>query len=141
VFSRYWNNPQATAEALRDGWFHTGDLGRRDAEGFIYIVGRKNDLIICAGENIYAAEVEHAIEALEPVAEAAVVGLPDATRGEVAAAFVVLKAPGALAADDLTAALKSRLAAYKVPRKFVFVEALPKTGSGKINKSELKRRD
>jgi fatty-acyl-CoA synthase len=138
VFSRYWNNPEATAEALRDGWFHTGDLGRRDAEGYIYIVGRKNDLIICAGENIYAAEVEHAIEALEPVAEAAVVGLPDATRGEVAAAFVVLKAPGSLTAEDLAAALKSRLAAYKIPRKIVFVEALPKTGSGKINKNELK---
>ena len=139
VFSRYWNNPEATAEALRDGWFHTGDLGRRDAEGFIYIVGRKNDLIICAGENIYAAEVEHAIEALEQVSEAAVVGVPDAARGEVAAAFVVLKTPGALTAENLTAALKNRLAAYKIPRKVVFVEALPKTGSGKINKSELKR--
>ena len=91
VFTRYWNNPDATAAALRDGWFHTGDLGKRDAEGFIYIVGRKNDLIICAGENIYAAEVEHAIEAIAQVSEAAVVGIPDATRGEVAAAFVVLK--------------------------------------------------
>jgi fatty-acyl-CoA synthase len=141
LFSRYWNNPEATAAALCDGWFHTGDLGKRDAEGFIYIVGRKNDLIICAGENIYAAEVEHAIEALEPVAEAAVVGLPDAARGEVAAAFVVLKAPGSLTAEDLAAALKSRLAAYKIPRKVVFVEALPKTGSGKINKSELQRRN
>jgi fatty-acyl-CoA synthase len=140
VFSRYWNNPEATAEAIRDGWFHTGDLGQRDAEGFIYIVGRKSDMIICSGENIYAAEVERAIEAIAAVAEAAVVGLPDATRGEVAAAFVVLKEAGALTAEELTAALRSRLAPYKIPKKVVFVEVLPKTGSGKIHKNELKQR-
>ncbi len=140
VFSRYWNNPEATAEAIRDGWFHTGDLGQRDAEGFIYIVGRKSDMIICSGENIYAAEVERAIEAIAAVAEAAVVGLPDATRGEVAAAFVVLKEAGALTAEELTAALRSRLAPYKIPKKVVFVDVLPKTGSGKIHKNELKQR-
>ena len=139
VFTRYWNNPEATAAALRDGWFHTGDLGKRDAEGYIYIVGRKNDLIICAGENIYAAEVEHAIEAIAQVSEAAVVGMPDAARGEVAAAFVVLKEAGTLTAEDLTAALRGRLAPYKIPKKVTFVEALPKTGSGKIHKNELKQ--
>ncbi|CAG1770156.1 partial fatty-acyl-CoA synthase, partial [uncultured bacterium] len=139
-FSRYWNNPEATAEAIRDGWFHTGDLGQRDAEGFIYIVGRKSDMIICSGENIYAAEVERAIEAIAVVAEVAVVGLPDATRGEVAAAFVVLKEAGALTAEELTAALRGRLAPYKIPKKVVFVEALPKTGSGKLHKNELKQR-
>ena len=139
VFTRYWNNPDATAAALRDGWFHTGDLGKRDAEGFIYIVGRKSDLIICAGENIYAAEVEHAIEAIAQVSEAAVVGIPDATRGEVAAAFVVLKEAGSLTAEDVAAALKGRLAPYKIPKKVTFVESLPKTGSGKIHKSELKQ--
>ena len=140
VFSGYWNNPEATAAALRDGWFHTGDVGERDAEGFIYIVGRKSDLIICAGENIYAAEVERAIEGIAGVAEAAVVGLPDATRGEVAAAFVVLREPGALTAEEVPAALKGRLAPYKIPRKVVLVESLPKTGSGKIHKNELKQR-
>lgn len=139
VFTRYWNNPHATAASLRDGWFHTGDLGKRDAEGFIYIVGRKNDLIICAGQNIYAAEVEHAIEAIPQVSEAAVVGIPDATRGEVVAAFVVLREAGALTAEDLAAALKGRLAPYKIPKKVTYVEALPKTGSGKIHKSELKQ--
>ena len=91
VFAGYWNNPTATAAALRNGWFHTGDLGRRDEEGFLYIVGRKTDVIICSGENIYAAEVEHAIEALPQVAEAAVVGMADNSRGEVAVAVVVLK--------------------------------------------------
>jgi fatty-acyl-CoA synthase len=139
VFTRYWNNPEATAEAIRDGWFHTGDLGQRDAEGFIYIVGRKNDLIICAGENIYAAEVEQAIEAIAEVAEAAVVGMPDATRGEVPAAFVALKEAGALTAEEVAAALRGRLAPYKIPKKVTLVETLPKTGSGKINKSELKQ--
>jgi fatty-acyl-CoA synthase len=139
VFTRYWNNPDATAAALREGWFHTGDLGKRDAEGFIYIVGRKNDLIICAGENIYAAEVEHAIEAIAQVAEVAVVGIPDATRGEVAAAFVVLKEAGTLTPEDVAAALRGRLAPYKIPKKVTFVESLPKTGSGKIHKSELKQ--
>lgn len=140
VFARYWNNPEATAAVLRDGWFHTGDLGKRDAEGFIYIVGRKSDLIISSGENIYAAEVERAIEAIEPVSEAAVVGLPDATRGEVAAAFVVLKEAGALTAEELTAALRGCLAPYKIPRKVMFLESLPKTDSGKVRKNELKQR-
>ncbi|HSV92685.1 MAG TPA: long-chain fatty acid--CoA ligase [Desulfobacterales bacterium] len=139
VFSRYWNNPVATAAAIRDGWFHTGDLGRRDAEGFIYIVGRKSDLIICAGKNVYAAEVERAIEALPEVSEAAVVGMADATRGEVPAAFVALKTSGVLTAEDVAAALKPRLAAYKLPKKIVFLDALPRTGSGKVAKNELKQ--
>jgi fatty-acyl-CoA synthase len=140
VFSRYWNDPEATAAALRDGWFHTGDLGTRDGEGFLYIVGRKSDLIISAGQNIYAAEVEHAIEGIAQVSEAAVVGVPDPMRGEVAAAFVVLKEPGSLAAADVTAALRGRLAPYKIPKKILLVETLPRTGSGKIHKEELKRR-
>ena len=102
-------------------------------------MGRKSDLIICAGENIYAAEVEHAIEAIAQVSEAAVVGIPDAARGEVAAAFVVLKEAGSLTAEGVAAALKGRLAPYKIPKKVTFVESLPKTGSGKIHKSELKQ--
>jgi len=102
-------------------------------------VGRKSDLIICAGENIYAAEVEHAIEALAQVSEAAVVGTPDATRGEVAVAFVVLREAGTLTAEGLAEALKGRLAPFKIPKKVAFVEALPKTGSGKIHKNELKQ--
>jgi len=139
VFSRYWNNPEATAAALRDGWFHTGDLGKRDTEGFIYIVGRKNDLIICAGENIYAAEVEQAIEAIPQVSEAAVVGMPDDARGEVAVAFVVLREACTLTGEELAAALKGRLAPYKIPKKITLVETLPKTGSGKIHEIELKQ--
>lgn len=138
VFAGYWHDPAATAEALRDGWFYTGDLGRRDADGFLYIVGRKTDLIICSGENIYTAEVEQAIEALPEVAEAAVVGMADATRGEVAVAFVVLKKAAALSAEDLTSALKGRLAPYKIPKRVIFAASLPKTGSGKMHKQEIK---
>jgi len=140
VFAGYWNNPEATARALRGGWFHTGDLGRRDEEGYLYLVGRKNDLIICAGENIYAAEVERAMETLAPVAEVAVVGMPDPVRGEVAAAFVVLKEAGSATEDALTAPLRDRLAHYKIPRKVLFVDALPRTASGKIHKDALKRK-
>ncbi|MDK9709111.1 MAG: AMP-binding protein [Desulforhopalus sp.] len=138
IFAGYWDNPQATAEALRNGWFHTGDLGRRDEEGFLYIVGRKTDVIICSGENIYAAEVEHAIEALPQVSEAAVVGAPDANRGEIAVAFVVLKEAGAVSAEGLIAALKGQLAPYKIPKRVIFTEVLPKTGSGKVHKQEIK---
>ncbi len=138
VFAGYWNNPTATAEALKDGWFYTGDLGRRDAEGFLYIVGRKTDVIICSGENIYAAEVEHAIETLPQVAEAAVVGMADDNRGEVAVALVVLNNDDMLNAEGLLATLKGRLAPYKIPKRVIFTEALPKTGSGKVDKQEIK---
>lgn len=138
VFAGYWNDPEATATALRNGWFHTGDLGRRDEEGFLYLVGRKTDLIICSGENIYAAEVEQAIEALPQVAEAAVVGMPDTNRGEVAVACVVLKEAESLGAESLLTALRGRLAPYKIPKRVVFATALPKTGSGKPHKQQIK---
>ena len=138
IFAGYWKNPAASAQTLRNGWFHSGDLGRRDEEGFLFIVGRKTDLIISSGKNIYAAEVEHAIEALPQVAEAAVIGLPDESRGEIAAAFVVLKSAATLSAEGLTTALKTQLAPYKIPKKVIFAKALPRTGSGKIHKQELK---
>ncbi len=138
VFAGYWNNPEATAKVLADGWFHTGDLGRRDQEGFLSIVGRKTDLIICAGKNIYAAEVEQAIEALPQVAEVAVVGLPDESRGEITAALVVLHAAQEISAEALTADLKIHLAPYKIPKKVLFTGCLPRTGSGKIHKQQIR---
>jgi len=138
VFQGYWNNPRATAAVLRDGWFHTGDLGRRDAEGFLYVAGRKSELIICAGENIYAPEVEHAIEAHPHVAEAAVVGIPDAKRGEVAAAFVRLEEGQALTAEELLRFLEDKIASFKHPRRIRFVaEALPRNRLGKVLKNAL----
>lgn len=140
VFRGYWKNPGATAAVLRDGWFHTGDLARRDGEGFIHLAGRKNDLIICAGENIYAAEVERAIEAHPQVAEAAVIGIPDARRGEVPAAFVRLEDDAPLPEDELLRFLADRIAAFKCPRKIRFVREFPRNRVGKILKRDLKDR-
>jgi fatty-acyl-CoA synthase len=140
VFQGYWQRPRETAAALRDGWFHTGDLGRRDAEGFLYIVGRKTDMIISSGENIYPAEVERAIEALPQVAAAAAVGLADPKRGEVVAAFVQLREGCRLGEDELLQALEASLAPYKRPRKVCFVEDFPRNRGGKILKNELKAR-
>ena len=139
VFVEYWNKPLETDAAMQDGWFHTGDLGRRDADGFLYLVGRKNDLIICAGENIYAAEVERAIEQHSQVAEAAVVGMPDAKRGEVAAAFVRFEDGCVLEDDELLHFLDDKIAAFKRPRKIIAVEEYPRNKTGKILKAELKK--
>jgi len=140
VFLGYWNRPEETAAVLRDGWFHTGDLGRRDEEGFLYIVGRKKDMIISSGENVYPAEVEHAIQGLAPVQAAAVVGFPDPKRGEAVAAFVELREGRSLTEEELMKRLNGCLAPFKVPRKVVFVEALPRNPAGKILKEELKGR-
>ncbi len=139
VFAGYWHNPAATAAVLRDGWFYTGDLGRRDEEGFLYIVGRKTDVIISSGENIYAAEVEQAIESVAEVSEAAVVAMADANRGEVAVALVVLKKDCQQNAEGLLAALRERLAPYKIPKRVIFTTSLPKTGSGKVHKQEIQK--
>ena len=134
----YWNNPEATAAALDgDGWFHTGDLARRDQDGFHYIAGRKKDMIISGGVNVYPAEIEGELLLHPGVRDAAVVGIPHPTWGEVGVAFVV---PGAdpPSPEDLAAFLEGRLAKYKVPREFVFVEALPRTPYGKVVKGELR---
>jgi O-succinylbenzoic acid--CoA ligase len=135
----YHNRPDATAEAMRDGWFHTGDLGYLDAEGYLYVVDRRADLIISGGENIYPAEVEAALLAHPAVAEAGVVGAFDAQWGSVPAAFVVLR-PAATPpdADELIAFARQRLAAYKTPRRIVFVAELPRTASGKLRRNVLR---
>jgi fatty-acyl-CoA synthase len=137
IFAGYWHKPEATAQVLRQGWFYTGDLGRRDAEGFIYIEGRKSDVIISSGENIYAVEVEQTIASLDQVVEAAVIGVPDAKRGEVPAAFVVLKTEDAWNAATLTAALQGKIAGYKIPKKVRFLNSLPRNSAGKVLKREL----
>jgi fatty-acyl-CoA synthase len=133
----YWNNPEATAKSIIDGWLHTGDLATCDDEGYYTIVGRLKDMIISGGENIYPAEVESVMHAHEAVAEAALIGVPDAKWGEVGRAVIVVKTGCALTADDLLAFLTARLAKYKVPKSVVFVNELPKTGAGKIDKRTL----
>jgi long-chain acyl-CoA synthetase len=137
----YWNNPQATAEAVRDGWLYTGDLATVDEEGYIYIVDRKKDMIITGGENVFSTEVENVVYTHPAVLEAAVVGVPDATWGEAIKAIVVLK-PGASATEEeIIAYCRSRIAHFKVPRSVDFYEgALPKSGSGKILKRELREK-
>jgi fatty-acyl-CoA synthase len=140
VFSGYWNKPAETAESMRGGWFHTGDMGRRDEEGFISIVGRKVEMIISSGENIYPEEVERVIQALPEVREAAAVGMPDRKKGEVVAAFVMLQEGAELTEAALLAAMQGKIAPFKIPKKVVFVEDFPRNSTGKILKKELKEK-
>ncbi len=136
----YWNNPAATADAIRDGWLHTGDLAARDAEGYTTIVGRLKDMIISGGENVYPAEIESVLHRHPAIKEAALIGVPDARWGEVGRAVVVVEPGAALTAEDLLAFLREHLAGFKVPRSVVFADALPKTGAGKIDKKALAER-
>jgi acyl-CoA synthetase (AMP-forming)/AMP-acid ligase II len=138
VMLGYWKNPQQTAEALRGGWLHTGDMAWTDEDGYIFIVDRKHDMIISGGENIYPREVEDVIHGHPAVAEVAVVGVPDAMWGECVKAVVVLK-PGARASsDEIIQLCKERLAGYKKPKSVDFVNDLPKTPIGKILRREVK---
>jgi len=135
----YYKNPAETAETLRGGWLHTGDMGRLDPDGFLYIVERKKDLIIRGGFNIYPRDVEEALYAHPKVAEAAVVGMPDPLMGEEVLAFVVIK-PGETAAPaEIIAFCQSRLARYKSPKEVRIVPALPKSPIGKILRKDLRK--
>jgi fatty-acyl-CoA synthase len=137
----YWNNPEATAKALdENGWFHSGDLARRDAEGFFYIAGREKDMIISGGVNVYPAEIEAALLLHPQVADAAVVGVPDEQWGEVGVAFVVPLAGADLAGESLAAHLGERLAKFKLPKRFELIDELPRTAYGKVVKGELRDR-
>jgi fatty-acyl-CoA synthase len=134
----YWNRPELTNEVSRNGWWHTGDLAYRDDEGFIYIAGRQKDMIKSGTENIHPAEVERAIATLPGVVEASVIGVPDDTWGEAVAAFVVL-APGAqLEAAKVIAHCREQIASYKKPRHVIFVDALPRNTTNKVDKNVLR---
>lgn len=134
----YYDNPEATAETWRDGWVVTGDLGKLDADGYLYIVGRSKDVIIRGGNNVHATDVEHVLVQHDAVAEVAVVGTPHEVLGEDVVAFVVLQADSTADADTLREFALEHLADYKVPRQYVFVEALPRNATGKVVKAELK---
>ncbi|WP_376794558.1 long-chain fatty acid--CoA ligase [Thermogemmatispora sp.] len=140
VCSGYWRRPEETAEAWRGGWWHTGDLARCDEEGYYYIVGRKKDLFISGGENVYPAEVEAVLLSHPGVAEAAVIGKPDPRWGEVGLAVVVPRTPGSLRPEELLAFCGERLARYKIPKEIVLTEALPRNVMGKVLKAELRAR-
>ncbi|HYM97227.1 MAG TPA: long-chain fatty acid--CoA ligase, partial [Candidatus Sulfotelmatobacter sp.] len=138
VMKGYWKKPEANAEAFKGGWFHTGDLGFVDEDGYFFIVDRKKEMIIRGGFNVYPREVEEVLYAHPAVAEAAIIGIPDERLGEEVKAVVALK-PGAHATEqDIIAFVKERVAAYKYPRTVQFVDTLPKGATGKILKKELK---
>ncbi len=138
VMKGYWNKPEETALALRDGWLYTGDIAKKDEDGFYYIVDRKKDMIIAGGFNIYPREVEEVLFEHPKIQEAAVVGVPDPYRGETVKAFVVLKPGVAATAEEIIAFCRERMAAYKAPREVVFRDSLPKSGVGKYLRRELR---
>ncbi len=147
VMRGYWNQPDATAQALRDGWLHTGDGGWMDEDGYLFIADRLKDMIISGGENIYSAEVETALRGHPRVAQAAVIGVPDARWGERVHAVVVVEDRASLAqpddaalSDELTQWCRERLAGYKCPRSFAYVDGLPLSAAGKVLKNELRQR-
>ena len=140
VMKGYLNNPKATASAIVDGWFHTGDIGRQDAEGYFYILDRKKDLIIRGGMNIYPREIEEVLYQHPAVREASVVGIPDRIRGEEVKVYVSVKDGEALSPEEIRAFLEARIARYKWPKEVEVLEDLPKGPTGKILKRELKLR-
>lgn len=133
AMSGYWRDPAATAQVLVDGWLHTGDLGRLDERGYLHLAGRQKDAIVTAGETVHAGEVERVLASLPGVAEAAVIGLPDATWGEAITAVVVSTVDEA----DIAAGCRAQLPGYKCPKRIIFADALPRSGVGKVLKREL----
>ena len=140
VCSGYWRNPEATAQALRDGWFHTGDMARQDEDGYFYLAGRYKDMIISGGENVYAAEVETVFLEHPAVGEAALIGRPDDKWGEVGVMIVVPRPGQTATADELLAFCGGRLARYKVPKQVIIADALPYSPYGKVMKAELREK-
>jgi long-chain acyl-CoA synthetase len=138
VMKGYYKRPEATAEAFRNGWFHTGDIGRRDEEGYFYIVDRVKDMIIRGGFNVYPREIEEVLMSHPAVSMAAVVGVPHERHGEEVKAYVILKVETTLTEAELVAWSKANMADYKYPRHIEFRETLPMTATGKILKSELR---
>jgi acyl-CoA synthetase (AMP-forming)/AMP-acid ligase II len=140
VFKGYWRDPEATATAFAGGWFHTGDIGVRDDDGYLFIVDRLKDMILSGGENVAGSEVERVLYEHAAVLEAAVIGRPDDRWGEVPVAFVALRPGANVTADELVTHCRGQLASFKVPKDVTFIDALPRNPSGKILKRELRER-
>jgi fatty-acyl-CoA synthase len=138
VMKGYWKLEKETASAIKDGYFHTGDLATVDSEGYVLIVDRAKDIIISGGENISSVEIENAIYTYPDVLECAVIAIPDERWGEVPKAFVTLKEGADLTQHELIDHCRGKLARFKVPKQIEYVNELPKTGSGKIRKTELR---
>ncbi len=138
ILPGYWRMAEASADAIRDGWFHTGDIGYVDEDGFLFICDRLKDMIISGGENVYPAEVESVLFRHPAIAEVAVVGVPDGRWGEVGVALVVPKPGATIGLDDMQAFARTSLARFKVPARLVVLDAMPRTASGKVQKNELR---
>jgi long-chain acyl-CoA synthetase len=136
----YWNDPAASARALKGGWLHTGDVGALDEDGFLTLKDRSKDLIISGGSNIYPREIEEVLIRHPGVAEASVVGRPHADWGEEVVAFVVVRPGSTVAADELDRLCLDSIARFKRPKHYLFVDALPKNNYGKVLKTELRAR-
>lgn len=141
VMKGYWKRPEATDEMIKDGWLYTGDLATMDEDGYFRIVGRKKDMILCGGYNVYPDEVDRALMAHPDVLESATIGLPDKRRGETVKSFIVLKPGAKVTAEDLVAYCRERLAAYKIPRSVEFRDSLPKSTVLKILRRELRHEE
>jgi long-chain acyl-CoA synthetase len=136
----YFRRPDATAETLRDGWIATGDVGRFDTDGYLYLMDRKKDMVLSGGYNIYSKEVELALQSHPSVADVAVIGVPDATFGEAVAAYVELQPGAEPDVNALIAHCRELIASYKKPKHVIFVQSLPRTSTGKVLKGELRER-
>jgi long-chain acyl-CoA synthetase len=134
----YFNRPEATAATIVDGWVHTGDMGRFDVDGYLYIVDRKKDMVLSGGFNIYTKEVEHVLGEHPGIAEAAVVGVPDEIYGEAVVAFIEPHPGYQLSAEAIQDHARSRIASYKKPKHVFFVDELPRSGVGKVLKADLR---
>jgi long-chain acyl-CoA synthetase len=140
VMQGYWRSPDATAETIRDGWLHTGDVGYLDEDGYLFIVDRKKDVIIRGGFNVYPRDVEDALLEHPAVVGAGVVGRPDERHGEEVVAFVALRAPGLVSAEELVEWGRERIGGYKYPREVQFLDAMPLTAVGKLDRKALRSR-
>jgi len=128
----YWNRPEATAETIREGWLFTGDMGKLDKKGYLYVIDRKKDMILSGGENIYPAEIERVIRDMPGVADASVIGVPDERWGEVPKVFIEKGEGKTPDPEEVVAFCRSRLAGYKVPKHIAFIDELPRNPSGKV---------
>lgn len=139
--SEYWQKPEETALAIRDGWFYTGDIGYIDSDGHVFIVDRKKDMIISSGFNVYPRDIDELMHTHPRVLRACAFGVPDEKRGEAVKLCVVLKPGESMTADEVIEFCRQNLTAYKIPREVEFLEELPLTAIGKVDRKELRRLD
>jgi fatty-acyl-CoA synthase len=138
VFKEYWQRPAETRAVFSDGWFHTGDLGRRDDEGFLFLEGRKIEMIISSGRNIYPTEIERVVFSLPKVKEAAVVGLPDPVKGQIVALAAAGQDGSSLHREDVINHLAGKIADYKMPRTIMIIDCLPRNPAGQIDRDAVR---